>query len=108
MSALNSKPEKLVHSKQRCEEVGLRVVDNKWKLQRTHMYSVCTLGLGEDKELLFYLLYLFSFIGAIIAQKGSRQFKSFYLWLPETVKITAATATKKKKLNRNNDAIFFD
>ena len=72
------------------------------------MYSVSTLGLGEDKELLFYLLYLFSFIGSIIAQKGSRQFKSIYLWLPENVKTAAATATKKKKLNRNNDVIFFD
>lgn len=98
MSALNPKPEKLVHSKQRCEEVGLCVVDNKWKMQRTHMYSVSTLGLGEDKELLFCLLYIFPFIGSIIAQEGSRQFKSIYLWLLESVKITAATATKKKKI----------
>ena len=66
-------------------------------MQRTHMYSVSTLGLGEDKELLFYLLYLFLFTGSIIAQKGSRKFKSIYLWLLESVKITAVTATKKNK-----------
>lgn len=108
MSALNSKPEKLVHSKQRCEEVGLRVVDNKWKMQRTRMYSVSTLGLGEDKELLFYLLYLFSFIGSIIAQKGSRQFKRIQPLVARECQNSSSRSNKEKKLNRNNDVIFFD
>ena len=74
MSALNSKPEKLVHSKQRCEEVGLRVVDNKWKMQRTHMYSVSTLGLGEDKELLFYLFWILESIQSALIFMGKESY----------------------------------
>ena len=91
MSALNLKPDKRVHSKQTCEEVDLSVANNKWKMQRTHICSVSTLGLGKDKELLFYFLYIFPFISSIIAQEGRRQLKNTFLWVSESVKITAAT-----------------
>lgn len=105
VSAPNLKPDKLVHSKQTCEEVDLSVASNKWKIQRTHIYSVSTLGLGEDKELLFYFLHIFPFIGSIIAQEGRRQLKSTFLGVPESVQITT---TKKDFKNRKNEAIFFD
>lgn len=60
VSVPNLKPDKLVHSKQACEEMKLSVVNHKWKMQRTHFYSVSTLGVKKGKELLFCCFAHFS------------------------------------------------
>lgn len=38
----------------------LSVVNHKWKMQRTHFYSVSTLGVKKGKELLFCCFAHFS------------------------------------------------
>lgn len=82
VSVPNQKPDKLVHSKQAREEVNLGVANHKWKMQRIRIYSVSTLGLKKDKELLFYCLHIFPFISSIISQEGKRQLKGIFLWVP--------------------------